>query len=61
MKESTSATDPEGEVTLDIERIQGREGVVNVQWRLNAEAVNDFVEPIAGTIKFGEVKIIITL
>ncbi|VDI35962.1 G-protein coupled receptor 98 [Mytilus galloprovincialis] len=54
VKESTSVDDPNGEVTLNIERIQGMEGVVNVQWRLNAEAVNDFMEPIAGTVVFAQ-------
>ena len=55
VRESQSPTDPQGETTLTIERIQGSEGVVNVQWRLNAEAVHDFVEPYTDEILFGQV------
>ena len=56
MRESTAASDPQGEVTLNVERIQGSEGVVNVQWRLNAEAFNDFEEPRAGSLQFAQVR-----
>lgn len=38
--------------------MQGKEGVVNVQWRLNAEALYDFVDPLAGTVMFGQVNTI---
>lgn len=57
VRESTSITDPDGEVKLTIERIQGSEGNVNVQWRLNAEAVYDFYEPHTGTLKFAQVSL----
>jgi len=40
-----------------VERIQGSEGVVNVQWRLNAEAVYDFYEPHTGSLLFAQVHI----
>ncbi|XP_069137444.1 adhesion G-protein coupled receptor V1-like isoform X2 [Argopecten irradians] len=56
VKESRSVDDPEGEVTLQIERVQGSDGVVNVQWRLSAEAVNDFDDPQSGTIQFAQGK-----
>ena len=56
MRESTAASDPQGEVTLSVERIQGSEGVVNVQWRLSAEAFNDFEEPRAGSLQFAQVR-----
>ena len=55
VRESKSSTDPDGEVRLSVERIQGSEGVVNVQWRLNAEAVYDFYEPHTGTLQFAQV------
>lgn len=56
MKESTRPSDSEGEITLTVERIQGSEGVVNVHWRLNAEAFNDFEEPRAGRLQFAQVR-----
>jgi hypothetical protein len=55
VRESKSATDPDGEVRLGVERIQGSDGNVNVQWRLNAEAVYDFYEPHTGTLQFAQV------
>ena len=55
MKESTSPTDPNGEVRLIVERIQGSEGTVRVQWRLNAEAAYDFFEPHSGELLFSQV------
>ncbi|XP_060082724.1 adhesion G-protein coupled receptor V1-like [Ylistrum balloti] len=54
VKESRSVDDPEGEVTLQIERVQGSEGVVNVRWRLSAEAAYDFDDPLSGTIQFDQ-------
>ncbi|XP_061172919.1 adhesion G-protein coupled receptor V1-like [Saccostrea echinata] len=54
VRESLSPSDPGGEATLTVERIQGSDGVVNVQWRLNAEAFNDFQEPRAGTLQFAQ-------
>ena len=56
VRESRTEDDPDGEVRLMVERIQGSEGVVNVQWRLNAEAVYDFYEPHTGTMLFAQVK-----
>lgn len=55
IKESTTLSDPQGVASLDIERLQGSEGVVNVQWRLNAEAAYDFVEPLTDTVMFSQV------
>ncbi|KAH3717902.1 hypothetical protein DPMN_060698 [Dreissena polymorpha] len=54
VKESRTETDPNGEARLIVERVQGSEGVVNVQWRLNAEAVYDFYEPLLGTMMFAQ-------
>ncbi|KAJ8304146.1 hypothetical protein KUTeg_017729 [Tegillarca granosa] len=54
IKESTTLNDPQGVASLDIERLQGTEGVVNVQWRLNAEAAYDFVEPLTDTVMFSQ-------
>lgn len=56
MRESTTSSDPQEEVTLTVERIQGNDGFVNVQWRLNAEAFNDFEEPRAGSLQFAHVR-----
>ena len=56
MKESKSPNDPNGEVQLLVERIQGTEGTVRVQWRLNAEAAYDFFEPHSGELLFSPVK-----
>ena len=56
MKESKSLGDIEGRATLMIERLQGTQGLVNVQWRLNAEAQDDFVPPLEGTLQFIQVK-----
>ena len=55
MKESKSLGDIEGRATLMIERLQGTQGLVNVQWRLNAEAQDDFVPPLEGTLQFIQV------
>ena len=55
MKESKRPDDPEGTLSLIVERIQGAGGVVNVQWRLNAEAAYDFYEPLSGTLLFAQV------
>lgn len=56
VRESTAPSDPQGEVTLTVERIQGSDGFVNVQWRLNAEAFNDFEEPRSGSLQFAHVR-----
>ena len=55
MSESKQIDDPEGITTLIVERVQGAGGVVNVQWRLNAEAAYDFFDPVAGTLLFSQV------
>ena len=55
MSESKQVDDPEGITTLIVERVQGAGGVVNVQWRLNAEAAYDFFDPVAGTLLFSQV------
>ena len=47
--------DPLGSVSFDIYR-EGTEGVVNVQWRLSADAVDDFEAPLTGTETFGPVR-----
>ena len=44
-------SDPEGVVNFDILR-RGTDGEVNVQWRLGAEAADDFVPPLMGTVRF---------
>lgn len=56
VRESTTPSDSQGEVTLTVERIQGNDGFVNVQWRLNAEAFNDFEEPRSGSLQFAHVR-----
>ncbi|XP_055956200.1 adhesion G-protein coupled receptor V1 [Patella vulgata] len=63
IKESISNTDPKGQANLTVKRIQGFEGLVQVQWRLNVEAAGDFLEPHGGRIPFsdGEDKKVIIL
>ena len=56
MKESQTLTDPEGTVSFDIRR-RGTDGKVKVQWRLGADAANDFVPPLAGAVTFAAVSI----
>ena len=58
MNESSTLTDPEGLVSFDILR-QGTDGEVNVQWRLGAAAVDDFVPPLAGMVHFNAVSMAI--
>lgn len=53
--ESRLAGDPQGSVTFDIYR-ERTEGVVNVQWRLSADAVDDFEAPLTATVTFGPVR-----
>ncbi|KAH9498632.1 Adhesion G-protein coupled receptor V1 [Bulinus truncatus] len=50
--ESLNATDPNGQAVLTIQRLQGTQGSVNVQWRLNAEAVADFMPPLENILLF---------
>ena len=52
--ESRFVNDPLGSVSFDIYR-EGTEGLVNVQWRLSADAVTDFEAPLTGTKTFGPV------
>lgn len=52
--ESRYVNDPLGSVTFDIYR-EGTDGVVNVQWRLSADAAADFEAPLTGTKTFGPV------
>lgn len=52
--ESQSFDDPSGRATFSIIRA-GILGTVNVQWRLEPEAMDDFVPPIFGTIRFDSV------
>ncbi|KAK3601208.1 hypothetical protein CHS0354_004408 [Potamilus streckersoni] len=54
VRESTYPNDPNGQAQLTIERVQGADGVVNVQWRLNAEAIYDFYEPFSGFLLFSQ-------
>ena len=61
MKESLSPDDPDGEVRLIVERIQGADGTVRVQWRLNAEAAYDFYEPHSGELQFAQVEMLCKL
>ena len=58
MKESSSLSDPEGIVHVDIGRT-GTSGVVSVQWRLSPEAADDFIPPLAGNVTFTAVSILI--
>ena len=51
VRESQTEFDPNGQVTLNVIRV-GTDGVVNVQWRLSADAVYDFEHPLTGTIRF---------
>ena len=55
MVESRFKNDPLGSVSFDIYR-EGTEGVVNVQWRLSADAADDFEAPLTGTETFGPVR-----
>ncbi|KAL3865787.1 hypothetical protein ACJMK2_043142 [Sinanodonta woodiana] len=54
LREPTYPNDPMGQAQLIIERVQGADGVVNVQWRLNAEAIYDFYEPFYGSLLFSQ-------
>ena len=51
MRESASADDPAGVVNFDIQRV-GTDGEVNVQWRLTADAAEDFEQPLSGLVTF---------
>ena len=55
MRESKTSDDPDGAVTFDVQRA-GTEGVVNVEWRLSPDAVDDFVPPLTGIVTFGPVR-----
>ncbi len=57
-EEATSGVDPEGQATLLVERVQGAQGLVRVEWRLSADAAEDFLPPLQGTLSFKEVCII---
>ena len=54
--ESKYLTDPKGVALIDVYR-QGTEGLVSVQWRVAASAVQDFDEPLFGTLVFNPVSI----
>lgn len=56
--ESLNTTDPNGQAKAVVQRTQGTQGVVNVMWRLNAEAASDFLQPLEGTIQFMQVNVI---
>ncbi|CAH1797156.1 unnamed protein product [Owenia fusiformis] len=53
VRESDSPNDPQGRVTVVVERTMGTEGVVNIQWQLSPDAAYDFEEPLSGRITFG--------
>lgn len=53
--ESKNTTDPSGQARVVVQRVQGTQGIVNVQWRLNVEASADFLPPLQGTIQFLQV------
>ncbi|KAK7486836.1 hypothetical protein BaRGS_00021983 [Batillaria attramentaria] len=52
IREPVSTGDVQGQAQLRVQRVQGTEGLVNVQWRLSAEAQDDFVPPLEGTLSF---------
>ena len=54
MIESQYATDPEGEVTFFVERIQGTQGTVDVEWELEPAGRFD-LSPTSGTLTFTDV------
>ena len=55
VRESLSPGDSMGRAVLVVQRVQGSQGPVGVQWRLNAEAQDDFVPPLEGSLQFAEV------
>ena len=54
VREATYKGDPAAAVNFDLLRV-GTAGDVTVQWRLNAEAGNDFEPPLSGIVQFGAV------
>ncbi|KAL8615958.1 hypothetical protein ACOMHN_034634 [Nucella lapillus] len=52
IQESKTSTDSQGRAVLVVKRVQGSQGLVNVRWRLNAQAQDDFVPPLEGTVQF---------
>ena len=52
--ESEYGSDPDGLVSVNIHR-EGTDGEVTVHWRLAAEAVTDFLQPLTGSVRFGPV------
>ncbi|GFR83307.1 G-protein coupled receptor 98-like, partial [Elysia marginata] len=62
-REARTTSDPTGQATVVVQRVQGNQGLVNVRWRLNAEAESDFMPPLEGTVQFsqGEVEKAIVL
>nr|KAG5699576.1 hypothetical protein BaRGS_033772 [Batillaria attramentaria] len=56
IREPVSTGDAQGQAQLRVQRVQGTEGLVNVQWRLSAEAQDDFVPPLEGTLSFNPVE-----
>ena len=52
IRESQTEGDVMGRAVLVVQRVQGTQGLVNVQWRLNAGAQDDFVPPLEGTLQF---------
>ncbi|KAI8777860.1 G-protein coupled receptor 98, partial [Biomphalaria glabrata] len=53
-QEGYNNTDPNGQAVLIVQRVQGTQGAVNVQWRLNAEALLDFMPPLENIIYFAQ-------
>lgn len=56
IREPQTPSDAQSYAVLVIQRVQGSQGLVNVQWRLNAAAQDDFVPPLEGIIQFIQVK-----
>ncbi|XP_064619709.1 adhesion G-protein coupled receptor V1-like [Lineus longissimus] len=63
VREPANADDPGGNVTFNVQRLQGTEGTVVVTWRLSENAKDDFQVPLTGSLTFknGEVKHAVTL
>ena len=53
--ESRTVGDPLGRAVLVVQRIQGTQGLVNVRWRLNVGAQDDFLPPLEGSLQFTQV------
>ena len=53
--ESRTVGDAQGRAVLVVQRIQGTQGLVNVRWRLNVGAQDDFLPPLEGSLQFTQV------